>query len=43
MKRLQLKNKANKTWDEIDISNYKKQRNYVGKLNNQCTTGHFDR
>ena len=34
MKRSQLKNKANKTQNAIDVSNYKKQRNDVVKLNN---------
>ena len=34
MKRSQLKNKANKTKDPKDILKYKKQRNYVVKLNN---------
>ena len=43
MKRSQLKNKANKTRNATDILNYKKQRNYVVKLNNQCKKVHFDR
>ena len=43
MKWSQLKNKANKTRNATDISNYKKQRNYVAKLNNQCKKDHFDR
>ena len=43
MKRLQLKNKANKTRNATDISNDKKQRNCVIKLNNQCKKDHFDR
>ena len=43
MKRSQLKNKANKTRNATDVSNYKKQRNYVVKLNNQCKKDHFDR
>ena len=43
MKRSQLKNKANKTRNAIDILNYKKERNYVVKLNNQCKKDHFDR
>ena len=34
MKRSQLKNKGNKTKDPKDILKYKKQRNYVVKLNN---------
>ena len=43
MKRSQLKNKANKTRNATDVSNYKKQRNYVVKLNSQCKKDHFDR
>ena len=43
MKRSQLKNKANKTRNATDILNYKKQRNYVVKLINQCKKDHFDR
>ena len=43
MKRSQLKNKANKTRNATDILNYKKQRNYVVKLNNQCKKDYFDR
>ena len=43
MKRSQLKNKANKTRNATDILNYKKQRNYVVKLNNQSKKDHFDR
>ena len=43
MKRSQLKNKANKTRNTADVSNYKKQRNYVVKLNNQCKKDHFGR
>ena len=42
MKRSQLKNKANKTKDPKDILKYKKQRNYVVKLNNQSKQEHFD-
>ena len=41
-KRSQLKNKANKTKDPKDILKYKKQRNYVVKLNNQSKQEHFD-
>ena len=33
MKRSRFKNKANKTKDPTDITNYKKQRNYVMNLN----------
>ena len=35
MKYSQLKNKANKTRNATE-TNYKKQRNYVVKSNNQC-------
>ena len=42
MKCCQLKNKANKTKDPKDILKYKKQRNYVVKLNNQSKQEHFD-
>ena len=40
---MQLKSKASKTRNAADILNYKKQRNYVVKLNNQCKKDHFDR
>ena len=43
MKRSQLKNKANKTQNTKDASNYKRQKNYVVKLNNQCKKDNFDR
>ena len=43
MKRSQHKNKASKTRNAIDFLNYKKQRNYVVKLNNQFKKDHFDR
>ena len=36
MKRSRLKNKANKAKKPIDISNFKKQRNYVVNLNKQA-------
>ena len=36
MKRSRLKNKANKTKKLIDISNFKKQSNYVVNLNKQA-------
>ena len=42
MERSQLKNKANKTRNATDTLNYKKQRNYVVKLNNQCKKDNFD-
>ena len=35
MKRSPIKNKANKTRNATDVSNYKKQRNYVVKLKNK--------
>ena len=43
MKRSQLNNKANKTRNATDVSNYKRQRNYVVKLNKQCKKDRFDR
>ena len=43
LKRSQLKNKTSKTRNATDILNYKKKRNYVVKLNNQCKKDHFDR
>ena len=43
MKLPQLENKANKTKDPKDILKYKKQRNYVVKLNNQSKQENFDR
>ena len=44
MKRSQLKNKANKDRNVTDGSHYRKQRNYVVKLYNQCKKDHhFDR
>ena len=36
MKRLRLKNKANKTKDPSDVKNYKKQQNYVANLNKEA-------
>ena len=42
MKRSQLKNKVNKTKDPKDVLKYKKQRNYVVKLNNQSKQERFD-
>ena len=36
VKRSRLKNKANKTRKAVDIFNYKKQRNLVVKINNEC-------
>ena len=41
MKRSQLKNKANKIQKATGILSYKKQRNYIVKLNNQCKKNHF--
>ena len=42
MKRSKLKNKANKTKNPIDIVNYKKQRNYVTKLNKTAKLEYFN-
>ena len=42
MKCSQLKNKVNKTKDPKDILKYKKQCNYVVKLNNRSKKEHFD-
>ena len=42
MKRSQPKNKANKTKDPKDILKYKKQSNFVVKINNQSKQEHFD-
>ena len=41
MKRSRLKNKANKTKKATDISNFKKQRNYVANLNKQAKFEYF--
>ena len=38
IKRSRLKNKVNKTRKSLDIFNYKKQRNLVVKINNECKT-----
>ena len=43
MKRWRLKNTANKTREAVDIFNYKKQRNSVVKINNECNTEYFDK
>ena len=43
MKRSRLKNKANKTRKAVDISNYKKQRNFLVKINNECKREYFDK
>ena len=42
MKRSKLKNKANKTKNPLDIMNYKKQRNYVTKLNKTAKLEYFN-
>ena len=42
MKRSKLKNKANRTKDPLDIMNYKKQRNYVTKLNKTAKLEYFN-
>ena len=36
MKRSRLRHKANKIRKAVDIFNYKKQRNLVVKINNEC-------
>ena len=41
MKRSRLKNKANKTKKPIDVSNFKKQHNYVVNLNKQAKFEYF--
>ena len=38
IKRSRLKNEVNKTRKALDIFNYKKQRNLVVKINNECKT-----
>ena len=43
MKRSQLKNKANKTRKAVDIFNYKKQRNSMVKINDECKREYFDK
>ena len=43
MKRSRLKNKVNNTRKAVDISNYKKQRNLVVKINNECKREYFDK
>ena len=43
MKRSRLKIKANKTRKAADIFNYKKQRNLVVKINNECKREYFDK
>ena len=43
MKRSKLKNKANRTQSPVDISNYKKQRNYVVNLNRNTKFEYFDK
>ena len=42
MKSLNLENKANKTKNPLDIMNYKKQRNYVTKLNKTANLEYFN-
>ena len=42
MKRSKLQNKAYKTENPLDILNYKKQRNYVTKLNKTAKLEYFD-
>ena len=43
MKRSRLKNKANKIRKAVYIFNYKKQRNLVVKINNECKREYFDK
>ena len=43
LKSSQLKNKANKTRKAGDIFNYKKQRNLVVKINNECKREYYDK
>ena len=43
MKRSKLKNKANKTKHPLDIMNYKKQRNYLTKLNKTAKLEYFNK
>ena len=43
MKRSRLKNKATKTRKAVNISNYKKQRSLVVKINNKCKREYFDK
>ena len=42
MKRSKLKNKANKIYHPLDIMNYKKQLNYVTKLNKTAKLEYFN-
>ena len=41
-KRSRLRNKANKSGDPLDILEYKKQRNFVVKLNKKTKRGHYN-
>ena len=43
IKRSRLKNEVNKTRKALDIFNYKKQRNLVVKINNECKREYFDK
>ena len=43
MKRSLLKKKANKTRKAVDVINYKKQRNLVVKINNECKREYCDK
>ena len=42
MKRLMLKNKANRSKDPADIANYKRQRNLVVFLNSHAKSKYFN-
>ena len=41
MKESRLKTKANRTRKAVDTFNYKKQRNLVVKINNECKTEYW--
>ena len=43
MKRSRLKDKVNRTRNVVDIFNYKKQRNLVVKISNECKREYFDK
>ena len=43
MKRSRLKDKVNETRKAVDIFYYKKQRNLVIKINNECKREYFDK
>ena len=41
-KRTKLKNRTNKTKNPFDITNYKKQRNYIVQLQRKVKLGYFN-